>query len=185
MGILDIGVVKFEYMFLDKVKRWNFFTWTMIAITLSNNIITRYSALTFLIIGLEGMYASKSKFRKMIPIKKSKIVLADFIIFYSLAIIMSAISNYIVNSNIIYSLFFATIIFSISIILRYLNGVVAGLILLAISVGAVFSNKEINHFILKLKFNDSRLLIYMGGLIVVSYFTSLVLYKRDNCRNKI
>lgn len=185
MGVLDIGIVKFEYILLDKVKRWNFVSWTMIAIGLSNNIIARYSALTLLIIGFEGMYSSQSKFRKMLPVKKSKIIMTDFIIFYSIAIVMSIITSYTINNNILYNLFFATIIFSVSIILRYFNGIGAGIILLLVSAGTVFLNKEINSIISKLKFSDTKLLIYMGILIIFSYLISLILYKKKAFINRI
>lgn len=179
MSLVEIGIAKFEMIVFDRVKVINFFVWILIGVNglLNNgNIIGSYSAFAFVIIGIDAMYSSRSRFSKLIPAKKSKILLVDFIIYYSIILIISIIYNFISAENLSKCLFYASIIFSIGIILRYCNAVIAGCILMFITIVTMFFNNKIG--IMKVGLSSVTMLIIVIMLIIISYLISLTLYKK-------
>lgn len=187
MSFLDILIMKWEMIAWNGSRMLNFSIWAFLGLSgLSSKHMSIYPAIAFLVIGIEAIYAQTTKFNKLLPVKKSKILLVDFIIYY-LSISLIAIGLFIfLKEGILQNLLYGTIIFSIGIVLRYCNSIIAGSMLMLSVIGSMFvKTTEVYKIINEIVPNNIIILIIIIILVVFGYLLSLTLYKKKIFINKI
>ncbi|WP_297638076.1 hypothetical protein [uncultured Clostridium sp.] len=187
MNFLDILIVKWQLIAWNKTRRINFFTWAILGIGgISGSNMCVYPAIAFLVIGIETLYAQTTKFNKLLPVKKSRILLVDFIVYYLAISITSIVLFLFFKGEILQSILYGTIIFSIGVILKYCNSIISGTMLMLSVIGSIFlKTNEAYKIINRIIANSLIIIIIIFGLIILSYVISLILYKKRIFINRI
>lgn len=186
MSFLDILIVKWELISLNRTRMINFFTWTVLGIGgISGNNMCIYPAIAFLVLGIESMYAQTTKFNKLLPVKKSRVLCVDFIIYYLTISIVSIILFLFFKGEVLQNILYGTIIFSIGVVLRYCNSIISGTMLMLSVIGSIFLKTNEAYRIINNMVSVNSIIIITVGLIIISYIISLLLYKKRIFINKI